>query len=191
MAVDPQNPDSALLEVRRAHSMKALADLRDILDIVLLAGKLLLESGAETWRVEETIHRLGRGLDADSMETYATPTGIIVSGMEGGESRASIVRVTNLSVDLRRIGAVLDLVRRSDKRNLTRKDANTELERIARTPRAYSTWLTVTPMIIAGACYGGLNAINVAMSTAALASGIGGLGAAARAFRQHHETAFK
>ena len=136
--------------------MKALADLRDILDIVLLAGRLLLESGAETWRVEETIHRLGRGLGADSMETYTTPTGIMVSGMEGGESRASIVRVTNLGVDLGRVGAVLDLVRRVDKGNLTRKDANTVLERIARMPRAYSTWLTVAAMAIAGACYGEL-----------------------------------
>ncbi len=34
---------------------------------------------------------------------------------------------------------------------------------------------------------GGPNAISVAMNTAALAAGIGGLGAAARALREHHE----
>lgn len=35
--------------------------------------------------------------------------------------------------------------------------------------------------------HGGPNAISVALNTAALAAGIGGLGAAARALRQHHE----
>ena len=156
MVVDPRDPDSAPLEARRAHSMKALSDLRDILDIVLLAGKLLLESGAETWRVEDAIHRLGCGLGADSMETYTSPTAIMVNGMKGGESRASIIRVRNLGVDLSRVGAVLGLIRRVDAESLTRSAANTELTRIAAMPRAYSTWMTAAAAAVAGACYGGL-----------------------------------
>ena len=104
MVVDPRDPDSAPLEARRAHSMKALSDLRDILDIVLLAGKLLLESGAETWRVEDAIHRLGCGLGADSMETLP-PTAIMVNGMKGGEN-AQHHPGEEPRGDLSRVGAV-------------------------------------------------------------------------------------
>lgn len=156
MMVEPMIPEQEPLEVRRARSMKALADLRDILDIVLRAGKLLLENGGETWRVEDTVHRLGIGLGAEGMEVYPTPTGIIVSSMLAGEHRAHIIRVPHLGVDLSRVGAVLDLVRRSDQGALSRAAARAELVHISQMPRAYSAPLTVLAMALAGACYGAL-----------------------------------
>ncbi len=144
------------LAERQAHSMKTLAELRDILDVVLLGGKLLIENGAETWRVEDTIRRLGIGLGADEMETYPTPTGIIASALAAGEHRTRVVRVPHLGVDLSRVGAVLDLARRADKGDLTCNTARAELERIAKMPRAYPMLLTVLCAAIAGACYGEL-----------------------------------
>jgi uncharacterized membrane protein YjjP (DUF1212 family) len=64
--------------------------LREILAIALQGGQLLLENGAETWRVEETIQRLGVGLGAEWMDIYPTPTGIIISTVAGDEHRTRI-----------------------------------------------------------------------------------------------------
>jgi hypothetical protein len=71
-------------------------DLRDILAIALQGGQLLLENGAETWRVEETLQHLGVGLGAEWMDIYPTPTGIIISTVAANEHRTRIRRVTNL-----------------------------------------------------------------------------------------------
>ncbi len=130
--------------------------LREILAIALQGGQLLLENGAETWRVEETIQHLGVGLGAEWMDIYPTPTGIIISTVAGDEHRTRIRRVTNLGVDLSRVGAVLDLSRRAYAGGLSRDAARAEMERIAHMPRAYPQWLTLAVLAIGCAAFGGL-----------------------------------
>lgn len=42
-------------------------DMRDVLATALRAGQLMVENGANTSRVEETVHRLATALGADRM----------------------------------------------------------------------------------------------------------------------------
>jgi uncharacterized membrane protein YjjP (DUF1212 family) len=138
-----------------------MADLRDVLEIALRAGQLLLENGAETWRLEETVHRLGTALGAEWMDIYPTPTGIIISTVAAGEHRTRIRRVTNLGVDLSRVGEVLALSRRVAAGGVTRGEVRTELERIARAPRLYPAWLTVVMVALACASFSALSGARV------------------------------
>ena len=63
----------------------------------------MLESGAETYRVEDTMNRIAASLGLENAESYATPTGIQFST----EGEASYFRrISNRSNDLQKIADV-------------------------------------------------------------------------------------
>jgi uncharacterized membrane protein YjjP (DUF1212 family) len=128
------------------------AELRAVLTVALRAGQLLLLAGADTQRVEETVHRFGTALGADWMEVYVTPTGIIASAISGPEHRTRIVRVTSSSVDLSRIDAINTLSRRIAQDALTPEQVGAALEHIAQQPHRYSRAVTVVMTALACAC---------------------------------------
>lgn len=49
------------------------------IDCLLLAGRIMIESGAETYRVEDTMLRMAHSQNMPNAQCYATPTGIIFS----------------------------------------------------------------------------------------------------------------
>jgi uncharacterized membrane protein YjjP (DUF1212 family) len=149
-------------------------DLRTVLTVTLHAGQLLLEHGADTHRVEETIHRMGTALGAAWMEVYATPTGIIASATNGEEHRTKTRRVVPGSVDLSRIDAINQLSRRITREDLRCRDVADELERIAQMPRHYGRWTTAAIVAVACGCFsqlfgGGWPEFLAAFAGAALA----------------------
>lgn len=118
-------------------------ELRDVLVIALRAGQIMLENGANTLRVEETVHRIGTGLGAEWLEVYVTPGGILVTGVSHGEHRTRIQRVVKSGIDLSRVAAVIGVSRAVSAGEMTRDDARTELDRIATQPRVYGQWSTM------------------------------------------------
>jgi len=128
------------------------ASLRTALTVALRAGQVLLEAGADTQRVEETMHNIGTALGASAMEVYVTPTGIIASALSGPEHRTRIVRVRTSSVDLHRIDAINRLSRQVAQKHLTPDKVNTALETIAAQPRRYNRFVTVAMTALACAC---------------------------------------
>jgi uncharacterized membrane protein YjjP (DUF1212 family) len=131
-------------------------ELRDVLQIALRAGQLMLEHGANTARVEETIHRLGTALGAEWLEIYVTPSGIIATAVSHGEHRTRIQRVVNSGIDLNRIAAVIDVSRQAAAGQLDREGARAALERIAAQPRLYNVPLTILAVALGCAAFSGL-----------------------------------
>lgn len=83
-----------------------------ILHVCTHAGKILLESGAETYRVEETIIRICKSFGVDFAESYVTPTGIMVSIYdEEKNTKTLITRIKVRSNNLQKIHLVNDLSR--------------------------------------------------------------------------------
>ncbi|MGT2666063.1 threonine/serine ThrE exporter family protein [Streptococcus rifensis] len=71
------------------------------MDLVLLAGKILLESGAEIYRVEETMSRIANALGLEQFDSYVVNRAIIVSALNTkglSESRTSTVAETNINL---------------------------------------------------------------------------------------------
>ena len=73
---------------------------------VTKAGMILLENGAETNRVEDTMYRLCKAYGASVVDTYATPTLLIVSFTLNGQLVHNIKRIHIQSTNLSRIDAV-------------------------------------------------------------------------------------
>ena len=65
-------------------------ELSELVDILLTVGQSMLNSGAASFRVEQTMAQMGLGLGADRMEIYVTPTGIIATAISGNEQRTRV-----------------------------------------------------------------------------------------------------
>ena len=53
--------------------------MNEILQVATFAGQIILESGGETYRVEDTILRICKTFGAEQAESFVTPTGIMTS----------------------------------------------------------------------------------------------------------------
>lgn len=105
-----------------------------ILNVSTLAGRLLLESGAEIYRVEETISRICECYDADEVSSFVTPSGIFVSFIIEGKTYSKVVRVKSSSLNLERIHEVNALSRNSCRDHLALNEVEMVLKSIAQQP---------------------------------------------------------
>lgn len=86
--------------------------MEDCVDLILTAGEVLLTSGAEIHRVEETIERMGRAAGFARVEVFATPTGLFVSLYSPqGQVFSRVRRIRHVSNHLARIACVNALSR--------------------------------------------------------------------------------
>lgn len=116
--------------------------LRDAIDLSLWAGQMLLEDGATSRRIEETVHHVGTGLGCDWLDILVSPGALIITASSGPEFRTKMRRVTHIGVDLGRVTAVSRLSRRIDAGQLDRFQVRAEMERISRMPH-YNRWLVM------------------------------------------------
>ncbi len=128
-------------------------ELRDVIDLALWAGQLLLQHGAEAQRVEETVHRLGTALGCNWMDIVVSPNGLFVSTISGEEFRTKVRRVVHLGVDMTKVSAIDRLTRRVVAGELARAQVRSELERIVATPPHYPGWLVVAMVGLACAAF--------------------------------------
>ncbi len=103
----------------------------ELMKVALKAGELLLISGAEIYRVEDTISRICRSYGANC-ESFVLPTGVFVSiTQEGQEVYTAFRRIKQRSVDLNRIDMVNSFSRRLITAPLSYEEALAELDSIA------------------------------------------------------------
>ena len=104
----------------------------DELETVLYAGNLLLSSGAEIYRAEETMHRIADAMQIKDMDAYVTNRGIFASGNvpgKGIESRIMSVPDKELNID--KIEAVNELSREFCSNRMDLSYLKTSLQNIA------------------------------------------------------------
>ncbi|AWK52293.1 threonine/serine exporter [Clostridium beijerinckii] len=127
-------------------------DLNKLIKISTLAGKIMLESGAETYRVEETISRICIAYGAHTADSFVIPTGIMVTITYYDEVATLVKRITSRGVDLNKIDAVNDLSRRIQLESIDLCDLNKDLIKISNEPR-YSHFITLLCSSIAAGCF--------------------------------------
>ena len=104
----------------------------DELETVLYAGNLLLSSGAEIYRAEETMHRIAEAMHIKDLDAYVTNRGIFASGNvpgKGIESRIMSVPDKELNID--KIEAVNELSREVCSNRMDLLYLKTSLQNIA------------------------------------------------------------
>ncbi len=131
----------------------------DIVDVCLLAGKLMLESGGETYRVEDTMGRIAASFGVSRSHSYVTPTGIMFS--VEGTNVTRFIRISERSTDLSKVALVNHISRRISSGELSLDGARKELERVQQQPLGYPLWQQTAAAAAASACFasllGGMN----------------------------------
>lgn len=117
-------------------------DLNKLLKVSTLAGKVMLESGAETYRVEETISRICIAFGAHSADSFVIPTGIMVTATYNDDVATLVKRITSRGVDLNKIDMVNDLSRKIQTTSMNIDDFYDELVTISQSSR-YSNFTTL------------------------------------------------
>ncbi|MCB0210252.1 MAG: threonine/serine exporter family protein [Anaerolineae bacterium] len=128
-------------------------ELADIVDLSLWAGQLLMQNGAESLRIEETIHHLGTALGCDWMDIFVSSNDIAVTTISGLDFRTKIRRVVGMKVNMTIVAGVSRLSRRVEHGELNRAQVRAELERIASAEHHYPRWLTVVMVGLACAAF--------------------------------------
>jgi uncharacterized membrane protein YjjP (DUF1212 family) len=118
-------------------------NINSIIHLAADAGKIILESGGETYRVEETIIRICSAYGLIHAESFVTPTGIIISASDcNGQIISLVKRIKIRTIDLEKISKVNDLSRNIKSNNLSVDFVQEELANISAAPR-YSVKVTL------------------------------------------------
>jgi uncharacterized membrane protein YjjP (DUF1212 family) len=114
-------------------------DINRIVNLATYAGKIMLESGAEIYRVEETITRISRNYNIQDIDAFVTLNVIIVSASdEYGQTISVIKRVKQRTLNLEKISQVNDISRHIKDKSYTLDEMENKLSRIQHS-KPYST----------------------------------------------------
>lgn len=124
-------------------------DYNRLLNVIARSGKLLIEHGAEIYRVEETMVHLCRSFqEVEEADSYVIPTGIMLSMTVNNQTYTRIVRVHHKELNLDIIHQVNALSREAVSTPLTLEELETRIAALEqRNPQ--SLWKT-----LAGSCIG-------------------------------------
>lgn len=111
--------------------MEVITDYKLLLDTAVLAGEIMLSSGAEVYRVEDTIHRMLAVSGLKTTEAYVTATGLIVTLDDPDMDSLTVVRrIRNRDTNLSQIAETNQISRRFCMGELTLKEAFRELKHL-------------------------------------------------------------
>lgn len=118
-------------------------DTNRVLNAATKAGKIMLESGGETYRVEETMVRISLALGVKSIDVYATPTVIILSAKdECNKNHSTVKRTYGATFNLDKISKINNLSRSIERKHLTIDDLEIEIDNIEH-QKGYSDALVI------------------------------------------------
>ena len=108
---------------------------KKVLDLSMEAGRILLDAGAEIFRVEETITRIAKSFGIKKCSTFVLSTGIFITAEnEEGQIYASVKHIPISGAKLHRIAAVNQLSREIEEGKYTVEEAGQKLEIIKDMP---------------------------------------------------------
>ena len=116
--------------MERTDPVEGAENSRRIMDLVLAAGQILLENGAEVFRVEQTMRIMAESFALQDFHVYVLTNGIFASALDGGISE--VRNVPHRTVHLGRVDAVNTLSRRVAAGQLTLDEAEVLLRQAGR-----------------------------------------------------------
>ncbi|EHL95418.1 hypothetical protein HMPREF9103_02991 [Lentilactobacillus parafarraginis F0439] len=138
-------------EEERKYERQRKYDQR-VLDTCILAGTIMIESGSEMTRVNDTIMRIARNAGLKNATVYVTVTGIIMSGGVQ-EIGAQVGAIDKRSFDLEKVAKVNELSRAFAAKKITINDFYDQLVHIDEIVGTFPLWVQE---IGAGLVSGGL-----------------------------------
>lgn len=110
-----------------------------ILDVCVEAGKVMLENGAETYRVEDTLYRIARSYKLENINVFVVPTALIITVQgDDGQDHTELLRMNDRITNLEKVSMVNDLSRQLSKKALPPKRVTEKLTNIKNTPTNFT-----------------------------------------------------
>lgn len=126
-------------------------DITRILHLSTFAGGIMLQSGAEIYRIEETVYRICTSYGLKEVDVFATPTGIIISAMdENNNTISKVKRIKYRTVDLDKVSRVNNLSRDICTKNLSLELVQTLLEDINKSEKYSKGIILLASSMVAG-----------------------------------------
>lgn len=129
-----------------------------LLDTAVTAGELMLESGAETYRVEDTMHRILSLSSLQTAEVFVTMTGFVATLDDPSIHSMTVVRrIMNRGTNLDMIDRLNTLSRKLCTGELSLEDASRQVKELKTRPLKPRAFLISTPVVTAAFAltYGG------------------------------------
>lgn len=150
---------------------KVKTDYKLLLDTAVLAGQIMLSSGAEIYRVEDTIHRILAISGLKSAEAYVTATGLIVTLDDPQiDSMTVVKRIRNRDTNLNRIALTNDISRKFCAGDISLKEAFHALNHMEDNP--YRKWQKNLCIVVVAIAFPVLLGATAAEGIAAGGTGI-------------------
>jgi len=122
-----------------------------ILILALYAGELMMRSGAEIYRVEDTVTRICRACGINYVECFAMNTGIIISldsGDEESDVYTFVKRTPSAQIDLNKVSLLNKFSRVFTTTDLSIEDGFQQLREIAALPGYSILWRVIGAVLI-------------------------------------------
>lgn len=131
-----------------------VCDSESDIDVVIEAGKILMESGAEIYRIEDTMNHMAASLKIDNFDSYVVNREIIASGTNNkGIKEAKVTGVPETTVHLSKLEAVNSLSRELEQdKSITSKEIASRLKKIREFPDS-PIWLILISYFIGAGCF--------------------------------------
>lgn len=110
-----------------------------ILEVAVLAGKILLENGADMTRVEDTMLRIGRNAGLKNVVAFVTPTGIFISLR--GEPCSQMESIQQITMNLEKVAYVNQQSRRFGEGTINISEFYQLLQQIDEDIKDFDFWL--------------------------------------------------
>ncbi|MEH7352069.1 threonine/serine exporter family protein [Neobacillus drentensis] len=132
---------------------KQVENTYDIMEVCLLAGKIMLQSGGETYRVEDTMMRIAASFGIEKTHSYVTPTGIIFSAESLEPTRTKLIRISERSTDLKKVAMVNSISRSISSGEVNLKEALVQLKEIDSLDVTFPFRIQVAAASLASGCF--------------------------------------
>lgn len=129
-------------------------DIDRILYLAVYAGEIMLKSGGEIFRTEETITRICTAYGVDNAESLVLPTGIMVSvrSKSFGTTNTYVKRVKSLSWDLEKVSKINTISRNLSENIYPLDDLEVILNEVNNT-KGYKNITKYFSAALAAACF--------------------------------------
>jgi uncharacterized membrane protein YjjP (DUF1212 family) len=130
-----------------------ITETYEIMEVCLLAGKIMLQSGAETYRVEDTMMRIAKSFGIEETHSYVTPTGIIFSAEGTEPTKTRLIRILDRTTDLKKVTMVNSISRQISSGEVDLTEANRLLKEIESSNLTFSFLARIFAAAIASGCF--------------------------------------
>jgi len=139
------------LRSKGTNKLDQKTSIYETIELCLLAGKIMLQSGAETYRVEDTMVRIATAFGLTESHSYVTPTALIFS--TSGEQPAKLIRIEERTTDLHKIAEVNSISRRIALGELSAPEAKALLLKAEAASFNYKLPMQIFAAALTSACF--------------------------------------